>query len=415
MDRKGKKRMNIRFWPGFLLILIMLATAGFYLNQRFGENLETTAALALEVPEAEGILIGMQEKAASASVTKKEIEEKALQIKQAYGYSIFSTRESKSFFLFLAVEIFLAAGVWWCISFSHKFHERERKKEYQEAMGVLIENMHAYIQGDYVKNSSMNVDNPDLEQLQKELDKMGTAMHRLTERLEDEQQHTKTLISDISHQLKTPLAALKINYELLEDESLTLEERAELRNQGKKDLEKLETLMALFFQMSRLEHHMIQLQIQKRNIKETLLEAVNTVIMKAIEKKIEFSVDAVECMAFHDFRWTQEALINLLDNAIKYSPSGTTVGIRLQKLTSYALIEVIDQGMGVEKKERHKIFQRFYRGEQAKELQRDGAGIGLYLAKEIIEQQHGTITVKENPSHRGCCFQVMLPLSITKL
>ena len=71
--------------------------------------------------------------------------------------------------------------------------------------------------------------------------------------------------------------------------------------------------------------------------------------MKAIEKKIEFSVDAVECMAFHDFRWTQEALINLLDNAIKYSPSGTTVEIRLQKLTSYALIEVIDQGMGVEK------------------------------------------------------------------
>lgn len=120
-------------------------------------------------------------------------------------------------------------------------------------------------------------------------------------------------------------------------------------------------------------------------------------------------------MAFHDFRWTQEALINLLDNAIKYSPSGTTVEIRLQKLTSYALIEVIDQGMGVEKKERHKIFQRFYRGEQTKELQRDGAGIGLYLAKEIIEQQHGTITVKENPSHPGCCFQVMLPLSITKL
>ena len=137
--------------------------------------------------------------------------------------------------------------------------------------------------------------------------------------------------------------------------------------------------------------------------------------MKAIEKKIEFSVDAVECMAFHDFRWTQEALINLLDNAIKYSPSGTTVEIRLQKLTSYALIEVIDQGMGVEKRSGTRFSSAFYRGEQAKELQRDGAGIGLYLAKEIIEQQHGTVTVKENPSHRGCCFQVMLPLSITKL
>ena len=80
-------------------------------------------------------MIGMQEKAASASVTKKEIEEKALQIKQAYGYSIFSTRESKSFFLFLAVEIFLAAGVWWCISFSHKFHEKGKKKRISGSHG----------------------------------------------------------------------------------------------------------------------------------------------------------------------------------------------------------------------------------------------------------------------------------------
>lgn len=290
MDRKGKKRINILFWTGLLLILIMFATAGFYLNQRFRENLETTAALALELPEAEGLLVGMQEKEVSTSANKKKIEEKALHIQQAYGYSIFSTGESKYFFLFVAIELFLAAGVWWCTSFSHKLKERERKKEHQKAMGVLIETMHAYAQGDYEKNSSMIVNNPDLEQIQKELDKMGTAMYRLTERLEDEQQHTKTLISDISHQFKTPLAALKITYELLEDESLTLEERAELRNQGKKDLEKLETLMELFFQMSKLEHHMIQLQIQKRNIKETLLEAVNTVIMKAIEKKIEFSV-----------------------------------------------------------------------------------------------------------------------------
>ena len=75
----------------------------------------------------------------------------------------------------------------------------------------------------------------------------------------------------------------------------------------------------------------------------------------------------------------------------------------------------MDQGIGVKKEERHQIFQRFYRGEQAKEMQRDGVGIGLYLAREIIEQQQGTITLKDNHLHKGCCVQVMLPLCITKL
>lgn len=285
MDGKGKKRINILFWTGLLLTLMLFLMAGFYLNHRFWKKLETTAALAIEAPEIEGILIGVQEKENFTSVSKKDLKEKVLQIKRAYGYSPFSTGEGKSFFLFFAIEVFLTAVVWWCFSFSRKLKKKEETEERQEALGILIENMHAYIQGDYEKTSSMIINNPDLEQLQKELDKMGTAMRRLTEQLEEEQQHTKTLISDISHQLKTPIAALKINYELQEEESLTMEERTELQIQGKKDLKKLETLMELFFQMSRLEHHMIQLQLQKRNVKETLLEAVNMVILKAIEKR----------------------------------------------------------------------------------------------------------------------------------
>lgn len=415
MDRKSKKRINIPFWTALLLALFMIITAGFYLNQRFQTNLHTAAALALKVPQAEGVLIGMQEKEYANFPEEKKIEEKALQIEETYGYSPFSTSESNSFFLFLVIEIFLTAGLCACIFFSRSFYHRKREEHHQEALKILLDNIHAYTLGDYETSHFLIEDEPELEQLQKELDKMGTAMFRLTRRLEEEEQNTKTLISDISHQLKTPLAALKINYELQEEERLSLEERKEFQNQGKKDLEKLENLMELFFQMSRLENHMIHLQIQERNIRETLLEAVNTVIMKAVEKNIEISVDAAKCMVFHDFRWTCEALINLLDNAIKYSPSESTIKIRLQKLTTYALIDIMDQGIGVKKEEHHQIFQRFYRGEQAKEMQRDGVGIGLYLAREIIEQQQGTITLKDNPLHKGCCVQVMLPLCITKL
>ena len=82
----------------------------------------------------------------------------------------------------------------------------------------------------------------------------------------------------------------------------------------------------------------------------------------------------------------------------------------MKKLTSYVLLEILDQGMGIEAKERHKVFQRFYRGQRAKELQRDGAGVGLYLSRQILEQQGGTISVRGRADGPGSCFQITLPL-----
>ncbi|MFR4454759.1 MAG: sensor histidine kinase, partial [Blautia hansenii] len=87
------------------------------------------------------------------------------------------------------------------------------------------------------------------------------------------------------------------------------------------------------------------------------------------------------------------------------------VEIRMRKLTSYVLIEVFDEGIGIPKKDRNKIFQRFYRGEEAREMERDGAGVGLYLARQILEQQGGTICVKDRSGILGSCFHIMLPLA----
>ena len=145
-------------------------------------------------------------------------------------------------------------------------------------------------------------------------------------------------------------------------------------------------------------------------MKETVLGAVNTVIMKAVDKNIEISADMKDCMTKHDFRWTQEAVINVLDNAVKYSMPGSRIEIHLNQLTSYVMLEISDQGIGISSKEKNKIFQRFYRGEQAKEMERDGAGVGLYLARQILEQQGGTICVKEQSCKTGSCFCMMLPL-----
>ena len=196
---------------------------------------------------------------------------------------------------------------------------------------------------------------------------------------------------------------------MMEDDTLTEEEGKEFYIQGKQELENLGKLMELLLNMSRLEGSMIHLEPQVRSLKKTILGAVNTVIMKAVDKNIELSAEREDCYSNHDFRWTQEAMINVLDNAIKYSKPGKKVEIRMRKLTSYVLIEVFD--VGIPKKDRNKIFQRFYRGEEAREMERDGAGVGLYLARQILEQQGGTICVKDRSGILGSCFHIMLPLA----
>ena len=132
--------------------------------------------------------------------------------------------------------------------------------------------------------------------------------------------------------------------------------------------------------------------------------------MKAYEKQIEISVEMEnDIEVVHDRKWTVEALTNILENAVKYSGTGTSITIRVQPLLKNILVEVEDEGIGIPEEELHKIFLRFYRGTQAKEKVKDGAGVGLYLARSIIEQQGGTILAKRKPE-KGSIFNIILPL-----
>lgn len=103
-----------------------------------------------------------------------------------------------------------------------------------------------------------------------------------------------------------------------------------------------------------------------------------------------------------------EALVNILENAVKYSEPGTSISIRASFLPNSVLLEIEDEGIGIQEEEVHKIFKRFYRGSRAKELVKEGAGVGLYLARNIIEQQGGTIIAKRKPE-RGTIFKIVLP------
>lgn len=236
----------------------------------------------------------------------------------------------------------------------------------------------------------------------------------LKSRIEREAAETKTLVTDISHQLKTPLASLKMCYEIADNNRFTKEEQHSFLMQGKNEVFKLENLTKSLIQLSRLETNMIRLEPVYESLKKTLQGAVSSVYMKAYRKNIAISVSEFEDEnVLQDPRWTQEALVNILDNAVKYSAPNTAVEIRVEPMVSYYLIEIEDQGIGIPKEERNQIFKRFYRGRSSAVQETDGSGVGLYLTRKILEEQGGSICVKSG--RKGCIFQITYPKTSHRL
>ena len=230
--------------------------------------------------------------------------------------------------------------------------------------------------------------------------------------MQQEKEHTKALVTDISHQLKTPVAALKTSIELLSCEDMADTERQEFFAACTHQLDCLENLTASLVGVSRLEKGMIQSHPEPSPIKETILSAVSRLYEKAADKQISIEMTEDTCSetvpVLHDKKWTAEVLVNLLDNAVKYSGRHSKIVIRADELTSYIRISIEDNGIGIPKDEWHKIFKRFYRGRDVRDL--EGSGVGLYLARKIVEKQNGTIFVSSKTGRQhGSVFSLQLP------
>ena len=210
--------------------------------------------------------------------------------------------------------------------------------------------------------------------------------------LETEKANIKGLISDISHQTKTPMANIKLYSELLSEQ---LEEdgmEAELLGQIQAQAQKLEFLIQALTKLSRLETNILEVVPVKSQVKPLLESAVEEIRKKAEKKEIQIKIEMdFEAEAVFDRKWTEEALYNLLDNAVKYSPAGSEVLISTKLYEMWCVIAVSDRGRGISEEEIPKIFGRFYR---AKEVQQEeGVGIGLYLVREILQKEGGFIKV----------------------
>lgn len=217
----------------------------------------------------------------------------------------------------------------------------------------------------------------------------------------------QSLVSDISHQTKTPIANLKMLNETLLTRQVSEENRLEFLQAAMGQLDKLDFLIQAMVKTSRLETGIITLEKNHFPILETLGAAINGVLVPLEKKGIALTVDCPEDLViFHDSRWTGEALFNLLDNAVKYTPIGGSIQVTVRLWEMHLKIDITDTGMGIPEGAQAAVFKRFYREEAVHEV--DGIGIGLYLAREIITMQGGYIKVASAVG-QGSTFSVFLP------
>lgn len=222
-----------------------------------------------------------------------------------------------------------------------------------------------------------------------------------------EKKAVKGLIADTSHQTRTPIANMKLYAELLEDEEISQNGR-EFLIKIKESMEKIEFLIQSMVKMSRLETGIIQIQKENRNLYETIRHAIAGVVPEAAEKDIDLYVNCDENMIVcHDSKWTEEAIYNILDNAVKYTGQGGKIHIETQKQELFYKISISDTGKGIAPERQAEIFTRFYREPEVHD--KPGVGIGLYLARRIMEFQKGYIEVQSEIG-KGACFCMYLPV-----
>ena len=223
--------------------------------------------------------------------------------------------------------------------------------------------------------------------------------------LSTEKEKIKELLSDISHQTKTPIANILLYTQLLGEQNLPETSRAcvlSLEAQA----EKLSFLIASLVKLSRLETGVLTLNPVSQKITQMLEEAVEQYAPKAAQKGIQLTLDSSDAGAVFDYKWTTEALCNLLDNAVKYTPAGGGIRVSAREYDLFCRIDVADTGMGIAEAELAKVFLRFYRSSTVGE--QEGVGIGLYLTRQILAGQGGYIKVTSTPG-KGSVFSMFLP------
>ena len=295
--------------------------------------------------------------------------------------------------IILAVAVFVLSGAFWYGIFYHK--EKRLLNRLQQMLDRALE-------GELERTEISEEKYSALENSMKQyLDSSLLA----TKNQQQQKDVIQKLISDIAHQTLTPISNLKIYGEILSERN---DQEQEEINTILEQTEKLDFLIQSLVKLSRMESGIIAVHAEDVGIRQLLESIQQQFAAKAGEKNITLHVGETDLHVICDRKWTVEALGNIVDNAIKYTPCGGTVQIKVEQYAFFVKIDIIDDGIGIKKEELPKIFGRFYRSLSVAE--QPGVGVGLFLAREIIQAQKGYVKVVSELG-KGSAFSVFLPVS----
>lgn len=274
-----------------------------------------------------------------------------------------------------------------------------KTKRIIDRLDIMVDNA---IEG---RNLESRFDESRMGALETKLQKFLEMNNRSIDGLREEKAKINTLISDISHQTKTPIANIKLYAELLRESDIS-EESREYVNVLIEQTERLNFLIQSLIKISRLDNGIITLTPKNQTIVSLLEAAKKTYFLAASEKNIDIDITVNEVEAVFDEKWTAEAIEIILDNAIKYTPNNGKISINIEEYQMFLRINIKDTGIGIKEDEYSKIFMRFYRSSDVAE--KPGVGIGLYLAREIVTKENGYITVSSDYG-QWTVFSIYLP------
>ena len=253
-------------------------------------------------------------------------------------------------------------------------------------------------------------DEKELSKIKSKLIKFLYASQVKEAKINTEKNKTKDLIADISHQTKTPITNLSLYISLLEDDP-----KDEYIEIIKYELNKLNFLIQNLVKSSRLESDIIGLQKNQANLKDLVNDVLKEFKVKLDEKEIRIDLKDEDFLFALDERWLKEAIHNLVDNAIKYSPKGSTINISIYKSYLNYNLDIENECKDLSEETLPKIFERFYRGKNS--VSKDGLGLGLFIAGEIIEKHGGNIraSLDENRIKFSVDFPLWEVFFLTKL
>lgn len=380
------------------VIILMYSSFGIFqfmqLNTIHKNQIKTfqrvVGTLSLEYPEKESEIVNaiFQEK-------DNDVQKIGEEILRKYGYNLETDMLNDNTFInyrsglirinIVILAILLVVNMTTVMIVSNKIFSYLNK---------IIDAINEFIKGDY-RDSDYYLEEGMIASVSNLLNKLGNSIALKQDKLIEERESAKALVTDISHQLKTPLASLKMCNSILSEENLIDEERIEFLDISENNIKKLEYLIDSLVNISRLEAEMIKITPVNTSIKETITKAISSVYVKALDKKIDIELEEFEDKIIpHDAKWTEEAIFNILENGVKYTKEGGNIKVSLVETVNFIRIFIKDNGIGIKKEDYNNIFKRFYRGKSENVKNVEGSGVGLYLSRKIIEEQGGSISVK---------------------